>query len=81
MTSFCNEVVAERGDEICGERDGFAIFKQEGKSLAEFNHETGAELARELDFDEAGSGTFQRPRWAGNGIGHGGQCGRPWELR
>ena len=81
MASFRGEVIAERGDEICGERDGFAIFKQEGKSLAEFNHETGAELTRELDFDEAGGGTFQRLRGAWVGIGHGGQCGRPWELR
>jgi len=51
-------VIAERGDKTGGERDGFAIFKQERKPVAELDDETWAELARELDFNEAGGGTF-----------------------
>lgn len=74
-------MIAERGDEIGGERYCIAVFEQERESITELDDETGAKLARELDFDEAGDGTFQRPRWAGVGTGHGLQFNRLEELR
>jgi len=55
-------VTAERCDEIGGERHGIAVFEQERESVTELDDETGAELPREFDFDEAGVDTFQRPR-------------------
>jgi hypothetical protein len=73
-------VVAESGDELGGEGDGIAVFEQDREPLTELDDKAGAELARELDFDESGIGAFQRLRRAGVGTGHGGQCGRPWGL-
>jgi hypothetical protein len=64
-------MIAERGDEIGGERYCIAVFEQERESITELDDESGAKQARELDFDEAGDGTFQMPRWAGVGTGHG----------
>ncbi len=71
----------ENLDSVGGERYCIAVFEQERESITELDDETGAKLARELDFDEAGDGTFQRPRWAGVGTGHGLQFNRLEELR
>jgi hypothetical protein len=70
----------ESGDKIGGERDGIAIFEQERETFPKLDDMAGAELARELDFNEAGIGTFQRLRSAGVGTGHGAQCGSPRGL-
>jgi len=51
-------VIAERGDEISGKRNGIAVFEQKRESVTELDDEAGAELAWELDFNEAGGGTF-----------------------
>jgi hypothetical protein len=69
-------VSEECGDEVGGERDCIAVFEQERETLLELNDKAGAELAWELDFDEAGVSAFQRLRRAGVGTRHGGQCGR-----
>ena len=45
-------MVAESGDESGGERDGGIILKEKAEAFAELDDEAGAELARELDFDE-----------------------------
>ena len=65
------------GDEIGGERDGIAIFEQDRETFPELDDKAGAELAREIDFNEADIVTFQRLRRAGVGTGHGAQCGSP----
>ena len=81
MASFRGEMIAENGDEICGERDGIAIFEQERESLGELDDQARSELARELDFDKTCVGTLQRLRGAGIGNGHGRESNRPQESR
>jgi hypothetical protein len=63
-----------------GERDGIAIFEQERETSPELDDKAGAELAREINFNEAGIGTFQRLRRAGGVTGHSAQCGSPRGL-
>ena len=55
-------------------------LENELSTLTELDDKAGAELARELDFNEAGIGTFQRLRRAGGVTGHGAQCGSPRGL-
>lgn len=69
-------MVAERGDEIGGERDGGIILKEKAESFAELDDKAGAELARELDFNEAGIGTGKAAGWIGVRFGHPGQDAR-----
>ena len=52
----------------------------ERETFPKLDDKAGAELARELDFNEAGIGTFQRLRRAGGVTGHGAQCGSPRGL-
>jgi hypothetical protein len=49
-------LLPERGDELGGERDGGLVFQQKREAVAEFDDETGLDLARELDLDEADVG-------------------------
>ena len=69
-------MVAERGDEIGGERDGGIILKEKAESFAELDDKAGAELARELDFNEAGIGAGQAAGWIGVWFGHPGKDAR-----
>ncbi len=74
-------MAAEGQNEIGGDRDGLAIFEQKRESLGELDDEAWAELAWEIDFDEACVGTFQRLRGAGIGIGPDRESNRPEESR
>ena len=67
---------AECGDEVGGERDGIAVFEQDREALTELDDKAGAELARELDFDEAGVGAGQAAGWIGVRFGHPGEDAR-----
>jgi hypothetical protein len=61
-------VLAERGDEVGGERDGGFILKEKAEAFAELDDEAGAELARELDFNEAGIGAGRAAGWTVCGL-------------
>jgi hypothetical protein len=69
-------VVAEGGDELGGERDGGIILKKKAEAFAELDDKAGAELARELDFNEAGIGAGQAAGWFGVWFGHPGEDAR-----
>jgi hypothetical protein len=69
-------VLAERGDEVGGERDGGFILKEKAEAFAELDDEAGAELARELDFNEAGIGAGRAAGWIGVRFGHPGEDAR-----
>lgn len=69
-------MVAKRGDELGGERDGGIILKEKAEAFAELDNEAGPELARELDFDEAGIGAGQAAGWIGAWFGHPGEDAR-----
>jgi hypothetical protein len=72
-------VVAECGDESGGERDGGIVLKEQAEAFAELDDEAGTELARELDFNEAGIGAGQAAGWIGAWFGHPGEDARSAE--
>jgi hypothetical protein len=69
-------VFTEGGDELGSERDGSLVFEQEREAFAKLDDETGLELAREIDFDEADIMTGEATGWSGAGFGHPGEDAR-----
>jgi hypothetical protein len=69
-------MVAEGRDEVGGKRDGIAVCEEEREAFAELDDKAGAELARELDFDESGIGASQVAGWIGVRFGHPGEDAR-----
>jgi hypothetical protein len=71
--TFRGEVLAEDGDKLGGERDSGLVFEQERETFAKLDDETGPELAREVDFDEADVDAGGPMGWSGTGSGHPGE--------
>lgn len=69
-------MVAEYGDEFGGKRNGSLVLKEQAETFAELNDKAGAELARELDFNEAGISAGQSAGWIGVWFGHPGEDAR-----